>query len=150
MKPKFIIIHNSATKDSGSVSWAAIRRYHVETNGWSAIGYHFGIERVGDHFEVLLGRMGDIEGAHCRAGGMNGKSLGVCCVGDFDHQAPPQAQIDKLVNLVRYLMYIHNIPKENVKRHADYEHTKSCPGIMFPWKEFKDRLGQYDQMAKSH
>ena len=56
MTPRRIIIHHSATKDGRTFSWSAIRRYHVHTLGWTDIGYHAGIELIGDDFECLFGR----------------------------------------------------------------------------------------------
>jgi hypothetical protein len=82
VRPDHIIIHCSATADSGTVSWTAIRRYHVEQLNWRDIGYHFGIERIGAYVEVMLGRWPDRMGAHCSAKQMNQRSLGICCVGD--------------------------------------------------------------------
>jgi N-acetyl-anhydromuramyl-L-alanine amidase AmpD len=135
MKPTHIIIHHSLTEDGKTVSWGAIRDYHVKTNGWRDIGYHFGIELVGDHYEILVGREATEEGAHCADGGMNRCSLGICMIGNFDLAAPPDAQIQVLVRHVRSLMLQFGIPKENVKRHHDYS-PKSCPGKLFPWTEF--------------
>ena len=40
MKPDYILIHSSGTKDSETLSWGAIRQYHIFDNGWIAIGYH--------------------------------------------------------------------------------------------------------------
>ena len=47
MNPQYIIFHHSLTKDGTVVDWEAMRRYHEQVNGWSDIGYHYGIERVG-------------------------------------------------------------------------------------------------------
>jgi hypothetical protein len=54
-KPNKIILHHSATADGPTVSWGAIRRFHVVECAWGAIGYHYGIELVGDYYEVLIG-----------------------------------------------------------------------------------------------
>ncbi len=38
MKPDYFLIHGSGTVDSETLSWSAIRRYHVFDKGWRAIG----------------------------------------------------------------------------------------------------------------
>jgi len=139
MNPTHIIIHHSLTKDGTTVSWNAIRKYHIETNGWKDIGYHSGIELIGDHFEILIGRMFTEVGAHTV--GMNETALGICMIGNFDEAPPPDLQLDLLVKYVRTLMQIFGIPIENVKRHHDYA-LKSCPGTLFPWNAFIARLTQ--------
>jgi N-acetylmuramoyl-L-alanine amidase len=133
MKPTHIIIHHSLTRDSGTVSWGAIRKYHVETKGWNAIGYQLGLEMIGDHYEILMGRMLDEVGAHTI--GMNTKSIGICVVGNFDEDELPREALEILLELCRSLMDIFEIPVEHVKRHSDYA-DKSCPGTRFPWERF--------------
>ncbi len=137
MKPNRIILHHSLTKDSETVSWSAIRRYHVHNLKWSAIGYHFGIELVGNGFEVLLGRMWNVQGAHCR--GQNRDSCGICFVGNFDNHPPEDSQLMVGKNLLHALMETFDIPKDRIYRHSDFSH-KSCPGIMFPFEEFIESL----------
>ena len=56
MNPQYIVIHHSLTKDGTVADWEAIRRYHKEINGWSDIGYHYGIERVGMFVLPRVGR----------------------------------------------------------------------------------------------
>lgn len=139
LKPTHIVIHNSSTKDSGSVSWGAIRKYH-KGQGWDDIGYHYGIELVGDSYEILIGRMPNIKGAHCRAGGMNNCAIGVCCVGDFYFKHPPPSLLDKCEELLNYLMELYSIPKENVIGHREVESKKTCPGVMFDMGKFRGRF----------
>jgi len=136
--PKNIIIHHSLTKDSGTVSWGAIRKYHIETLGWDDIGYNFGIELVGDHYEILIGRMPNVQGAHTK--GMNHDSLGICMVGNFDIESPPKEQWDMGVKLCEYLMHIYDIQPDNIYAHRDWASYKSCPGNMFSIMAFRMEL----------
>lgn len=141
MGPSHIILHHSLTKDSGTVSWGAIRRYHTQDKWWSDIGYHFGIEDVGSHYEIFAGRMPDEAGAHCTHQGMNRKSVGICCVGNFDAVEPPYEQLMRCLKLVRYLSAVWGIRKENVLGHREVAlDGRSCPGRLFDMGEFRSLI----------
>jgi len=140
MQPEYIIIHHSLTKDSSTVSWQAIRNYHMNTLGWRDIGYHFGIELVNFEYEIFAGRMINEVGAHCKEQGMNKKSLGICFVGNFDIHAPNNVLLGKGLKLVRGLCDVLSISIDRVKGHHDYASYKSCPGKMFDVNKFRNEL----------
>jgi N-acetylmuramoyl-L-alanine amidase len=73
---------------------------------------------------------------------LNGSSIGIEIVNPGFTETPtgrvwypfPQAQVDKVIGLVKEIMERHNIPKENVLGHADIApQRKQDPGPMFPW-----------------
>ena len=73
---------------------------------------------------------------------LNSSSVGIEIVNPGFTQGPegriwhpfPQAQIDRVIELVRDIMARHNIPPENVLGHADIApQRKQDPGPMFPW-----------------
>lgn len=136
-RPAYIIIHHSLTKDSGTMSWNAIRRYHTKKLGWRDIGYHFGIELVGGHYEILVGRMMTESAAHCKQEGMNSKSIGLMLMGNFDEFAPSKEMWDLSVRFVRSLLDIFHLPIERVVAHRDYASYKSCPGMAFDMDKFR-------------
>lgn len=121
MIPKwtYIVLHHSLTKDSGTVSWSAIRKYHIDTNGWNEIGYNWGVELINGYYEVLMGRSLTEIGAHCKDSGMNKHGIGICMIGDFDIAMPPLSQWVTTVKLIRMLMAIFHIPGEHVIGHRD-------------------------------
>lgn len=141
MIPRYIIIHHSLTKDSMTASWSAIRRYHIYENGWVDIGYHFGIELLGNDFEIFAGRMMNEQGAHCRHKGMNRKSLGICFVGNFDDNKIPDRQRRKGIILVRSLMEIFNINSDRVLGHNEVaQDNRTCPGNLFDMDDFREQV----------
>lgn len=136
------MIHHSLTKDSGTVSWGAIRKYHTDPNGpyrMKDIGYHYGIELIGEHYEVLQGRTLAEIGAHCYQVGMNSRAIGICLVGNFDVEVPSEGLLYQTARLVKMLIETFKIPIENVVAHRDYA-AKSCPGKLFDMEKFRARL----------
>ncbi len=140
MKPEFIIIHHSLTKDSETVSWNAIRRYHVQKLKMINIGYPFGIELVNDNYEIFMGRMMNETGAHCRQNRMNHCSLGICFIGNFDNELPPEEQWNLGLKLISSLMDIFKISKDKVLGHNYFAKYKTCPGKKFNVPKFVDQL----------
>lgn len=127
-------MHHSLTEDSGTLSWQAIRRYHMFTNGWRDIGYHFGVELVGGEYEILAGRMVNEPGAH--TAGQNHDSIGVCLVGNFDLGPPPPEQWALAVRLCRGLRSVAGIPASQIFGHRDFA-AKTCPGKYFDLERFR-------------
>lgn len=139
MPPTEIIVHHSLTADSKTVSWSAIRRYHVIEKGWVDIGYHAGIERAGDEYEVLLGRPWDYIGAHCL--GHNRASLGICFIGNFDIAPPPDAQLACGVRVIQLWMRLFGITPDKVCPHSQFE-AKSCPGTKFDMGKLREMVSE--------
>jgi hypothetical protein len=138
--PTHVTMHHSLTEDSGTVSWQAIRRYHVFDNGWNDIGYQYGIELVNDKYEILVGRYEGEQGAHCPEEGMNRKSLGIMVCGNFDEDYPDMALWNVAVEFVANIITRYNMPLANVKGHRDYNPHKSCPGKNFDLDRFRTEI----------
>ncbi|MFW6107570.1 MAG: N-acetylmuramoyl-L-alanine amidase [bacterium] len=130
-----IVIHHSGT-DAGDA--ASFDRYHRKL-GWArGLGYDFVIgngTRTGDgQIEVGERWKAQLDGAHCRAAGMNRRAIGICFVGDFEKTSgPTDAQLAAGQALVGYLARRLDIPPRNVLGHGQVPgaHT-DCPGKHFP------------------
>ena len=129
-----IVLHHSLTADSKTVSWQAIRRYHMDAMGWSDIGYHYGIELVSDRHEVLVGRPEHLAAAAVREQDMNRLGLHVCLVGNFDIAPPTEVMLEVAAkSILLPLMRRHGIPLVRVVGHHLYAPYKTCPGSLFDW-----------------
>jgi N-acetyl-anhydromuramyl-L-alanine amidase AmpD len=133
--PEYIILHHSFTKDGNVVDWDAIRRYHIDENGWKDIGYHYGLEKVNGEYVVKIGRPEWEEGGHTK--GMNNKSIGICVVGNFDVDELEPEAFEMLKELVLDIMFRYGIPAEKIKGHCDFS-DKTCPGKKFPLKKLQE------------
>lgn len=133
MIPHKIIVHCSDTEDGPSFSTSAIKKYHVEHNGWRAIGYHALVENVNGDYFAIFGRPWDMSGAHTL--GQNDWSLGLCFVGKYDHEEPPEAMLLEGAKVVKTWMDLYGIPLSEIHKHSEYA-DKTCPGTMFPWVKF--------------
>lgn|GEM_PF-1065738 len=126
-----IVIHHTALEN---MSVADIHELHL-TKGWAGIAYHKVILPNGT---VENGRPEKMVGAH--ALGANPRSIGIVLVGNFEIAPPAPIQMDALVNLTLELMKKYHIPLENVQPHRDVTQGTVCPGALFPWEGFIQRL----------
>jgi hypothetical protein len=150
MKPEYIVIHHSLTKDGDVNDWDAIRRYHVEVNGWRDIGYQLGVEMYDGNLTVQTGRRMNERGAHTKEAGMNRKSIGICVVGNYDLEPPPLSYLFLLRDLCWNVMVNWGIRHDRVIGHRDAGmlagfdwrkgQFKSCPGVMFPMAGLREML----------
>ena len=119
--PYRIVIHHSA----GMAGFRAIRKHHIEGNGWDEIGYNIVINRDG---EVKLGRPIGVQPA--ANSGKNKKTIAICLIGDNTQDGhrwtgtQEYALTDVVVGLRLIFGHIE------VVGHAEHKpgHTQ-CPGI---------------------
>ena len=129
-----IIVHCTATPEGRNVSVDEIRRWHVQDNGWSDIGYHWIIELDGS---LEAGRKEYRNGAHAK--GYNSKSVGVVYVGGCDEDMKPkdtrtEAQKETLRCILEDLK--GRYPKAEIIGHRDVA-NKACPSFDAK-EEYKD------------
>lgn len=133
-----IIVHCTATHPEWMADSSVqekvdeIRRWHVNGNGWSDIGYHAVIDRDG---AKAPGRPIQRAGAHTK--GHNSNSIGVSLVGG--HGSSEQDQPldnftqEQLTSLRQYLKdMMTDLPSiKLVSGHNQYA-AKACPGFHVP------------------
>jgi len=141
-KWKYIIIHHSATDEGSALRFHAAHRQR----GWQALGYHFVIDngsqsKKDGQIEVAPRWIKQQDGAHCNAGGMNHKGIGICLVGNFSKDSVSVKQMESLVSLVNMLRNHYKIPVKNILGHGQVRGARTeCPGKKFPYKTFFSKL----------
>jgi N-acetyl-anhydromuramyl-L-alanine amidase AmpD len=118
---EWIVIHHTATT---SATAEGIHNFHRDVNGWSGFGYHAYIRKDG---KIYAGRPFGTQGAHCL--GYNHNSIGVCFEGNFEVEKMTQAQIEKGIELLKYLRKMY--PEARITRHKDLNQGNLCPGRNF-------------------
>ena len=133
-----IIVHCTGTIPSESTTVEAVRKYHMEHNGWKDIGYHYLIYIDGS---IHAGRPIDQKGAHCK--NHNEGTVGICYVGGLLPNKKPfdtrtNAQKTALRELVTALKICFPTIKK-VSGHHDYD-NKACPCF--------DAKAEYNSLVK--
>lgn len=125
---RYITVHHDGmdaffgdSRASSTERLELIRRSH-RYKGWGDIGYHFVIDRAGRVWEA---RHRYFQGAHVKD--HNEGNIGVMAMGNFDLQAPTNAQLEGLGRHVSLLMKMYNVPTRNIRTHQEWAVT-ACPG----------------------
>ncbi len=144
--PTHLIVHHSFSPGNDVTDWpAAVRgvwNYHVNSNGWSDIGYNWLIDPKGVIYQgrAWVDTNDNSMGAHfC---GYNRQTMGVCMLGDYNSIVPSDAALRSLVRLLAYRASTNGInPRgvafhessarnlNNISGHRDGCST-DCPGDM--------------------
>jgi hypothetical protein len=104
--PKVGFVHHTASSSSYSAAQAAamvrsVYAFHVQSRGWSDIGYNLLVDRFGRVYE---GRAGGVDkpvlGTH--TGGHNSGTFAVSLLGTFDRTAPPAATMEALARTLAW------------------------------------------------
>ncbi|MGQ9497390.1 MAG: N-acetylmuramoyl-L-alanine amidase [Desulfotomaculales bacterium] len=126
-----IIVHHTGAEEKDA---AQVRAYHLSL-GWRDVGYHFVVERAG---AVVAGRPLALPGAHCLAGGMNRRGIGVALIGNLEAHPPLSAQLAALVELLRGLAAAYAIPSANILGHREVPGAATlCPGRYLDMEEVR-------------
>jgi len=127
---RMTIHHTYSPSDDGGDAAQRMRQmqnYHINTNGWCDIGYHFVVAQSG---EIFQGRShSDRPAAH--VGGENSGNVGISMIGDYTTSGPPQIQLDGVVDMVAWVHDEHgvDIDDDAVKGHREWPgQSTSCPG----------------------
>ncbi len=100
INPTHIVIHHSAGQTISSDYAAVVRAYwdfHVNTRGWSDIGYNWLVDPNGVLYE---GRGDRIRGAHSTC--MNSISTGICFIGDYESFQPSNPGLNTLKDFIAW------------------------------------------------
>ncbi|KAH9518928.1 Peptidoglycan-recognition protein SC2 [Bulinus truncatus] len=104
----------------------SFQNYHMDTHGWSDIGYTFIIGGDGSVFE---GRGWNVVGAHTQ--GYNSVGYGFCFIGTFTSHVPTAAAQQAVKDLIACGVSEGKIQSNYVLRgHRDMGSTE-CPGTAF-------------------
>lgn len=129
--PQKITVHHTwrptAAQYNGASTIRSIQDYHMDTNGWSDIGYHFLIGTYPSSGETAIyqGRPETVIGAH--TGGANTNNVGVNVVGDYTTESVHKNSYQALVKLLGWLCSQYKISPNNIYGHRDLG-SSACPG----------------------
>lgn len=121
-----LVLHHTATPQT--TTWQTVATYHVNSNGWPGIGYHFGIHVDG---RVALLNLPETISYHCgdasKPGDENADSLAIACMGNFETDPVP-ATLWPLVERVTEVVRDYLDRTVPLLGHRDVASGTVCPG----------------------
>ena len=124
----YLAIHHTAAPDTQTPE--QIANFHINSNGWGGIGYHFVIAKDGTVYYV-----GDISTARANVANLNDQVIGICLIGNFTAGREPQdTQLDSARKLCEFFFTnypdLSNIDSwDRVMGHKDLPGQSTiCPG----------------------
>ncbi len=127
--PERITIHHEGeyfSPDSNAAKF--IKKVQVwgmsKARNWSDIPYHFLIGLDGTIYE---GRNVFTAGETATEYDPTGHLL-ISCIGNFEEQEVPKAQLNSLINLIAYCCKKYQISPDSIASHRDYSKITVCPG----------------------
>jgi len=112
---KVAVVHHTADPNNLANPAQAMQRirndqaYHMDSNKYCDIGYHFLVDPWGNIYE---GRAGSIDraivGVH--VGGFNTGALGIAMLGNFNDLAPANAMLEAVGDIIGWRFAVYNKP----------------------------------------
>lgn len=113
-----VVVHHSGAEEQTAWDYAL---YHVNSNSWPGIGYHFVIEKDGS-----VKQTNPLTNISYHVAAHNSYTIGICLSGNFNQTQPTKAQLSSLKNLLSHLSSL--LTRDfNVVGHRDLGNT-TCPG----------------------
>jgi hypothetical protein len=116
-----IAVHHSYPFLRDSATMLQIQEAHQDSRRWADIGYHYGIGADGTIYE---GRDIRVRGANVE--NYNWGTAGVVLMGDFEQEAPTEAQLIALHTLIAWLTA--TLRCTHLAGHSDFNPRTQCPG----------------------
>ena len=128
-----IVVHQTDSEDQGMFSPYQTAAYHVNTNDWPAIGYHYYIIKDGTIFQTNEDNL-----ITYHASGFNSNTLGVVITGEHKcSQSEPEnnydiidkKQYNALIFTLAKLSNKYYIPVDRIIGHTETGSPKPCPNL---------------------
>jgi len=114
-----LVFHCNDSDVRSHANVETLRKWHVDENGWSDIGYQYFIDFDG---VVWPCRPVHIAGAHCK--GNNHDSIGICLAGRNKFN---DKQFEAAIILARELCVQFGLENDQIFGHRHFNKDKTCP-----------------------
>lgn len=149
-----IVVHHSAAPTATPKS---MHRYHKSVRQWEhGLGYHFvignGVNCPDGKLYIGPRWLRQETGAHCKTAAghycgracpdnyFNEHGIGICLVGNFEHERPTDNQLETLRDLICVLIEELDLDPQRVYGHGEVTGRTACPGIHLDMNALRQRV----------